>query len=1540
MKLLIQAVVLLLLVGIPASISTWQIGRSRQLSKSIIVLLIAAPVVDSIIAYWLFNWFGISGATLWIGSLCIGIISHVLAQPLLVSERLVVWRLAKENILRRKRQAALLMAGLVIASAIITSSLVVGDSLDATIIQEVEGSWGETDITLSGFDLSTGERVVISESIANKVWQDINIDATLSKQVNGQQQGIISGVSIAASSGKSLPAVTWAAMNSTIDNEQIWPKLGGSSGIRFIDLAEVNLISTKPNIAVNQVLAEELELTEGDEVEIGWYITEDNARKRIEESFIVHKIVNNAGMANLAGTKSPALFSDLLTAQDLQNMPNEINTVYYAIDSKYDAEGEIEPVINDLGVLLNNTLTAEDVGFSLDFQSESESLTISSNQGLGRIKGDDVSALRENLSTLLPGANMLEVLQVPLIELEYQNEQILTLASNEIDDIQIGNRSLWHFADGGFGHQVNGDGKAWLWQTKADERINGHAFSDSGEFAAVAHSSGLVVGSENDLDSDVWAEFDSDGEMEAIAHGEQDWWAVEHYESNLSLYQFSENLASHTSNILSMQLPSTILSIDLQVEDYLYLSIEGLLSVERYVSNNLSSDATFTAWQSGDYWPSEDPIVPIGNHACNGLAVVESDNLGNWCTYEQGLLRYEANNIETIRLPVLSSAGGFGDLPQLFLAFGGGDSPIVVEGSNVAVSNRLSPLDMQAGLSNLWVKGLIPYAFGNDSALRLTHDGEYSQLAGLESLADLDDVVLGFISLDYGEQLSASGDDERSILILAGGDLDSNDDAITDAAIANLTAWFDERSDSEDINLQFTAVKVEAAKAAAQSSGVISGMFLVFGTFTIAAGVLLVLTIVLMLAESRRSELGVMRAIGVTRSDARALAVMEGVVIAAVSGVIGSLIGLLLAMGISAGFSSIFASAGSDLFTFAWEFNSLFAGWAWGFLLAMLTLWSTALWTSRLNIVAALRGGMQRVQSGLPWPLLLFQICTLAGAVLALLVLIILGFDSPFGYLLWTMGGVFVIATLTPIFTWELPIIMRKNGGIWDKLARHASRNTFAWLGSLLLVWTILLAGIDPVRSDMTPDEFSFILLGLVEVFAGVMVLTSLAPMIVSRLGRSKMLTKRMGPTVPVALAHPLASPVRTAVVMAMFSITVFSVVVLSGYTEQFDNYSSSFVEETEGEFELMLTSSRSRPIELDSDPANWNINSSLVDDIDATGLVYRSEVFLEDANEERMPYILRGYDGGFANHGGLPLFEWDSQYGSTESEVWNTVRNRQDLVLLDASFGLELATDGTGISTLSFSIGDSIFLIDLSNPGNKRFVTVAGFLEQSSYLFSPGVWMSDEIVEEQFDGRLTRMYVSLSDSATASSDFDESGISTFSATGKPSNVRIAAAQLAEELEDELNKEGVTISVISDDVMLIQSLVIAILGIFEAYLALGLIVGIGGIGVVTVRSVSERRRTIGILRALGYRKSMVMLSFLIEVSWVAVLGIINGVMIAVGFHRALYVAFWEEQGAAFSLPWSTIAAVVFGGWILVILATAVPIRRATKVPPSAALREA
>jgi putative ABC transport system permease protein len=472
----------------------------------------------------------------------------------------------------------------------------------------------------------------------------------------------------------------------------------------------------------------------------------------------------------------------------------------------------------------------------------------------------------------------------------------------------------------------------------------------------------------------------------------------------------------------------------------------------------------------------------------------------------------------------------------------------------------------------------------------------------------------------------------------------------------------------------------------------------------------------------------------------------------------------------------------------------------------------------------------------------------------------------------------------------------------------------------------------------MTPDELSFIVLGLVEVFAGVLLLTSAAPILVGRLGKSKRLTKRFGPVLPVALAHPLSSPVRTAVVMGMFSITVFSVVVLSGYAEQFDNYSSSFVEEAEGDYELLLTGSRARPIELPADPANWNLSQGTAESIDSVARIHRSQVFLENAEGDRMPYLLRGFDANFSEHGGLPLYTWDPSLGTTEQQVWMTVSDREDLVIVDASFGLESVADGSGLSTLSFSIGESISLIDTSNPGNVKIVKVAGFMEQSSYLFSAGVWIADEPAIEQFDARLTRMYVSVDDEAQASTNFVASD-APISSMGKSSDVRLASQELAEQLELGLNDDGVQVSIIAKDVMVIQSLVLALLAIFEAYLSLGLIVGIAGIGVVTVRSVSERTKTIGILRALGYRRSMVMSTFMIEVVWVAVLGMLNGAAIAIGFHRALYETFWKDQGASFSLPLTTIFLVVFGGLALVLAATAYPIRKASLVPPSAALRE-
>ena len=161
---------------------------------------------------------------------------------------------------------------------------------------------------------------------------------------------------------------------------------------------------------------------------------------------------------------------------------------------------------------------------------------------------------------------------------------------------------------------------------------------------------------------------------------------------------------------------------------------------------------------------------------------------------------------------------------------------------------------------------------------------------------------------------------------------------------------------------------------------------------------------------------------------------------------------------------------------------------------------------------------------------------------------------------------------------------------------------------------------------------------------------------------------------------------------------------------------------------------------------------------------------------------------------------------------------------------------------------------------------------------------------------------------------------------------------MAEHLSRDLEKDGVNVSLIAEDVALIQALVLSILALFEGYLAIGLIIGIAGIGVVTYRSVSERRKHIGMLRALGFTRTMVARAHLVEIGWVSLLGIINGIVVGMMFHVGLHSAIWESEGAELALPWPTVFWVFFGGAFLVYLATLIPVRAVSKIQPSEALR--
>ena len=1467
-------------------------------------LLIIAPVGDGILTYFILQWFGSSTILGFVGGLMFGILSLLGMQAVLSSRRLLGFRLAWQQLNRKKRQAALLMAGLMIGSAIISSSLIVGDSLDQTVREEVDAAWGDTDLVVSGFDPNAGQVTEIPQSIVEDIRQaDMNT-------IDRLQAGRVLSTSVVTSEGKANPSVPWFAFE-----HQDGVTIGSNKdGLTWFELEEINRFATTPQVVVNQVFSDELEVESGDEIQLSWYVRNQNGIERINENFTIHQVVAMDGQGQLAGTTSPAIFTDLLNAQNWQQSEGNVTSIRISLQDVEEKRSAVTPVMDELLETLNQSIGAVESGLQLI--SQGDAITIASTNGLGRLSPHIVESLVENRTDLLQGAALMEVLQVPLVGLESSSSNLLTLADGDLNGVAFEQDSLWHWGPAGLGFERNNS--SWVWRVPSGDIVND--VSVNGNYGFAAFGDGLVVG--NSSDEEVTDYVIEEANIVAVTSQSTDWYAIEHGETT-SIW--SGTLDSETSERipLVMNVPSTVLSWDLQHDGtWLYLGIEGILSESFFKRSMTDSQQPFVEIDASE-WPVSSPTSP---DACPGLGVNFTDEQA-WCIEGNGLILRSTTDasIRSMRLPILSDAGGFGTLPQMFFAFEGDASTLAVNQGDLRIGQRLQPLSFLDG-GNLTASGLFQYAFGSDESLNLTINGSFIDDDRLSSLSDLDPVILGIINMSDAEFLAAADERERSMLVV---------NNVSTEATMTLEEHLDSLVGVDDLYLSVRAVKIDALEQAEASSGVLTAMFLVFGSFTIAAGVLLVVTIITMLIDVRQKEYATVRALGMTRSDLRYVAMIEGAIAASIGCALGSLLGVGLAWLIGIGFSSVFATAGADVFSFHVDVSSLLSGWFWGFHIAMLTLFGSALWSSRMIIVHALKNVPQRVPKHIPWGLYLFVIGAL-GMVLLSGGIFVLG-SGGFAHSVWIIFGCSIVAFLCPVLFWIVPVVRIKqstDGSL--PTYREAPRRTIGLIGVFLLVWTGLPSSLDPIRADLVPNEFSFVVIGLVQVFAGVLVLASLAPLMIR--GLLRLASFRSGPVVPVALSYPLHKPLRTAVVMGMFSITVFSVVVLSGYTLQFENYSSTFVEESEGEFELMLSAARSRPLQLEDPVSEWDLKHSDTSQIDAVGRVYRAQAFIENQEGERSPYILRGVDEGFATHGGLPLHIWHSSLGDSSAEAWASMHERGDVIFVDASFGLESSLDGTSVGVFSVLVGENITIIDAEQPSHRREVMVGGILEQSSYLFSAGVWMPSESVVEQYDGSLTRVYVSVSDESSASSAFDSSQVRYFSAAGKSASEREAATELAETLRMDLEKEGVAVSLIAEDVALIQALVLSILSLFEGYLAIGLIIGIAGIGVVTYRSVSERRKHIGMLRALGFTKGMVMRVHLIEVGWISMLGILNGVVVALMFHIGLHAAVWEEEGAALVLPWSSVLWVILGGALLVYLATFSPVRSASKIEPSEALR--
>ena len=133
-------------------------------------------------------------------------------------------------------------------------------------------------------------------------------------------------------------------------------------------------------------------------------------------------------------------------------------------------------------------------------------------------------------------------------------------------------------------------------------------------------------------------------------------------------------------------------------------------------------------------------------------------------------------------------------------------------------------------------------------------------------------------------------------------------------------------------------------------------MFTTFGTFSIAAGILLIFLIFVMLAAERRGELGIARAVGTRRGHLVQMFTFEGATYDLIAAAVGALLGAAIAYGMVLAIASAFGASDEGLnIEYSVSPQSLFVAFAIGGLLTLLVVAFSAWRVSVMTISTAIR---------------------------------------------------------------------------------------------------------------------------------------------------------------------------------------------------------------------------------------------------------------------------------------------------------------------------------------------------------------------------------------------------------------------------------------------------------------------------------------------------------------------------------------------------------------------------------------------------------
>jgi putative ABC transport system permease protein len=558
------------------------------------------------------------------------------------------------------------------------------------------------------------------------------------------------------------------------------------------------------------------------------------------------------------------------------------------------------------------------------------------------------------------------------------------------------------------------------------------------------------------------------------------------------------------------------------------------------------------------------------------------------------------------------------------------------------------------------------------------------------------------------------------------------------------------------------------------------------------------------------------------------------------------------------------------------EPTSLIASYGLGVVLTFVAVTTTAWRSSRFSIVTAIRDLPDPPAAPPGFRALVAAALPAAGGVLLVLLGVALRLS-----LAYAVGVALAIVGLALLARW----LLRRLG--W----RGPERVVFTLAGVALIAWWALPLGIFPPLVEMSFLSGIAMLLGAVWVIA-----YNVGLLRGTRAGAALW---------RLSTAYVAANRFRTGLTLSMFALVVLSLTLSA----------------------VMLTATRDAYADPEAVTGGWDIRvdstspprdlrASLVESgvvvpdefaaIAAASQLRVDAVQLEALDGRWQPATVLAVDDEFANAARTPVV-------AGPADAWR-----------------QLTRPGTAV------VGAGLLQ---QGPANRLRVQAA-----SGRDFQPVVlWLRDT--------RETRpaVRVEVIGIADARGPFGTSIVvnaSTFSAWAPPDRggyyLQAAPGANARELAAGLSLSATDLRArtIGDELRLVQG-VRGLLGmILQGFMGVGLLAGVAALGTLSTRAVVERRRQIGVLRALGFTARAVSIGLLVESILVALLGAFLGVAIGLFVSRNT-ITFLVRQSPElrFSVPWEQLLIIVLIAVGAALLMTILPARQAAQLTPAEALRE-